>query len=241
MDPRLFKVTEQENASFHIQDNKDQVQYNQIHYHPEYQISLIVKGQGISSIGNCLEPFSPGDLFFIGPNVPHVFKNDFREEASINTKSHIISIFFKDASFGHNFFSLPELAALKNFLATSSRGLKLSNNFTTESFQSIFDLNRSSGTHRLIKLLDLLNNLSLNKNWRYLSSIGYAYPYKKEFYSSMNRIFKYISENFDRPIALEDAAGVANLSKYAFCRYFKKMTAKSFITYLNEYRVGVGL
>ena len=76
MDSIRFKVTEKQDCSFHIQINEKPYQYDQLHYHPEYQISLILKGSGLSSIGNSVDRFQPNDVYVIAPNIPHVFKND---------------------------------------------------------------------------------------------------------------------------------------------------------------------
>ena len=74
MIPIRFKVTKKEGASFHIQVNEMPYQYDQLHFHPEYQISLILKGSGIISIGDSLEEFGPNSMYVIAPNVPHVLK-----------------------------------------------------------------------------------------------------------------------------------------------------------------------
>ena len=237
MDPLLFKVTEKEGSSFHVQENKNKALYGNLHYHPEMQISFILEGNGITSVGNSFEPFQKGDLFLIGPNVPHVIKNPYGTE--MEESSHIVSVFFKEDSFGNQFFFLPEMQQIRSFLNATKRGLKLNSSYAQPFFKIIQELTTAKGADRLIALLNMIHAFSKNRNWKYLSSIGYTTPPRKEFYNSMNRIFKYISNNFDKPIALEEVAKLANLSKYSFCRYFKKITHKSFITYLNEYRVGV--
>lgn len=41
-------------------------------------------------------------------------------------------------------------------------------------------------------------------------------------------------DNYNREIPLEEIAQLANLTKDAFCRYFKSRTQKNFIEFLNE-------
>lgn len=236
MDSIYFKVTDKENTSFHIQENYGVDAYDQLHHHPEYQISFILEGRGVSSVGNCLEPFQSGDIYFIGANVPHVFRFETKKEHPV---IHILSLFFDDQSFGNQFFKLPELIEIQSFLKTTSRGLKLALPHSNGFVNAVHQLKQVAGIDRMIDFLSLLKGLSLNKDWKFLCSAGYAPSQITELYQPMNRIFKYISDNFDQTIALEKVAAVANLSKYAFCRYFKKITHKSFIHYLNEYRVGV--
>lgn len=48
----------------------------------------------------------------------------------------------------------------------------------------------------------------------------------------------YIKENYKDKIYIRDLAEVVNMNEQYFCRFFRKMTGKTPITYLNDYRVG---
>ncbi len=47
----------------------------------------------------------------------------------------------------------------------------------------------------------------------------------------------YIVDNFKNEISLNQAAVLINMTTHAFCKYFKKITRKTFIEAVNEYRV----
>ncbi len=53
----------------------------------------------------------------------------------------------------------------------------------------------------------------------------------------LKRTISYIRENFDKEITLSDMARVSGLSTKYFCAFFKQMTEKTPIEYLNMYRV----
>lgn len=238
MKPILFKVTEKEDASFHVQINRQAHQYDQLHLHPEFQISLIVEGNGACSIGGRLDRFQPGDVYMIGPNVPHVFKNDDEHYRSDNpAQSHIVSLFFQKSSFGEQFFQLPEMAAICTFLHTCAEGVKLGKLLSEKLRPEIFRLADQAGAARIIQLLSILNQIALSDDRTYLSAEAPPAPPPSVPYPRLHRIIQYIADNFDRPISLDEAARTVNLSKYAFCRFFKRSTHKSFIHYLNEFRV----
>jgi len=42
---------------------------------------------------------------------------------------------------------------------------------------------------------------------------------------------------YDKPITLEDVAKQAHMTPQAFCRYFKKHTLHTFVSFLNEVRI----
>ena len=44
---------------------------------------------------------------------------------------------------------------------------------------------------------------------------------------------EYIKQNINKPIAVEDLAGMFGLSKFYYCREFKKMTGYTIINYIN--------
>ena len=54
----------------------------------------------------------------------------------------------------------------------------------------------------------------------------------------LSKVISYISENFDQEISLDEIADIASMTVQSFCRYFKKRTNKTFIQFLNEYRIG---
>lgn len=71
-----FTIPVPTGSSVHIQHEKLAHFYEHLHQHREVQITLVVKGTGSLLASNQLHPFSSGDLFLIGANVPHVFKSD---------------------------------------------------------------------------------------------------------------------------------------------------------------------
>jgi len=55
--------------------------------------------------------------------------------------------------------------------------------------------------------------------------------------SRMDRVMQFLLENKFQKITLDETAAVANLSKEAFCRFFKLRTRKTFTQYLQQLRV----
>jgi transcriptional regulator GlxA family with amidase domain len=54
----------------------------------------------------------------------------------------------------------------------------------------------------------------------------------------IERIMQYLNSNFDKSIALGDAARIAAMTEVALSRFFKLRTGKTFIDTLNEIRIG---
>ena len=186
----LFKVTQKDNSSFHVQDNETEHQYNEFHYHPESQISLIASGTGVASIGNAVDHFSEGDIYVIGPNVPHVFKHDaVNNGVRANGEARMISIFFKENSFGSRFFDLPEMAKIKELFHGASRGIKLHQALSENIAPVIHQLNKASGSAQFVHLMNLLDKMASSSQRRFLASQHYGEPTNADYYHPMSKIF----------------------------------------------------
>lgn len=58
-----------------------------------------------------------------------------------------------------------------------------------------------------------------------------------ERFSPMKKVLEYISDNYQNNITLENLSKVAGMNPRYFCRYFKSMTDRTPIDYLNYYRI----
>ncbi|MEM9720379.1 MAG: AraC family transcriptional regulator, partial [Bacteroidota bacterium] len=53
----------------------------------------------------------------------------------------------------------------------------------------------------------------------------------------IDTVLKFISDNYDSYLTLNDVADIACLTPNSFCRFFKRVTNKSFTQFLNEVRI----
>src|SRR5690606_2327398 len=65
------------------------------HAHLEYQLFLVMEGTGTKFIGNTVKPFDKGDLTFLGPNIPHLWRSDesYFEQQSAKTSRGLVIYF----------------------------------------------------------------------------------------------------------------------------------------------------
>ena len=53
----------------------------------------------------------------------------------------------------------------------------------------------------------------------------------------MSNVLEYTFKNYDKDVSLELVAQVASMTKNSFCKYFKKITNKTYFEFLKEVRV----
>ena len=57
----------------------------------------------------------------------------------------------------------------------------------------------------------------------------------------INPVLAYLVENFRKQVSLDAAASIANMTTNAFCKYFKKVTRKTFMETIIEYRLNYAI
>ena len=88
-----------------------------------------------------------------------------------------------------------------------------------------------------LTFVKILHDLAKEKNKRILNAEGYAFISSPNENKRLKAIFNYIRDHFMEPIALEEISAQVFMTPQSFCRFFKKSTNKTFITFLNEYRI----
>lgn len=226
-----FKIPKPEKDALVYQVDHGKVFYGQLHQHEEIQFSQVVSGSGTLIVGDTVNQYKDGDILIIGSNVPHVFKSDEQQ----NKNAYMQTLFFKKDSFGTDFFELEELSELKLFFDRSHQGFKLTTG--KEEMGRLFSkLDSSSKLERFILLLQLLNAASKN-SYTSLSSFVYDKKFTVNEGNRLRDIFEYTMKHFSKNIPLETIADQAAMTKTSFCKYFKKRTNKTYMSFLNELRI----
>jgi len=233
-----FVIPKTGGKSFRVQTERSAHFYDSIHYHPEHQITVILKGEGTRFIGNHVEHFQPGEVYFIGRNVPHVFKCDTSYyEGNSQLEASSISVFFKDETFGPQFFEIPEMAHIKRLLELASLGVRIDGEDRNRTVEILNSIEAQDGFQRFQSLLSILDICSKSDSLQTLSSVRYTSPSKDSENERINVVFQFLSKNFREEVSLAQIASIANMTPNAFCRYFKQRTGKAFTVFLNEIRV----
>lgn len=226
-----FKIPKPELHAVVFQEDKDDLFYNKLHQHEEIQISLIVKGEGSLIVGDTINFYNTDDIFIIGSHLPHVFMSNNKALK----ESHMLTVFFSKSSFGNPFFELGELKDVSAFFKRSQFGFKLKSKKKMAS-NLINELEHASRFEKLIILLQLLK-IGSEARYTSLSSFIYDKAYSDDEGERMRNVFEFTMTHFHTQITLQLIAEVANMTKNAFCKYFKKRTNKTYLQFLNELRV----
>lgn len=203
------------------------------HYHPELELTWIVRSGGHRFVGDSSEPFRSGDLVLIGPNVPHVW-------LSPATCRHAESVVvqFLPAFLGEKFFSVPELASVQRLFARASRAVAFSASTRKKVSPWLAAMVDASGPEKLLTLLQIFAALAADRGSRPLCSPRYAPQQDPTAGEKINAVYRHLAANFRETIFQSDLARQLGLSAAAFSRFFRRTTGRGFTETLNDIRLG---
>lgn len=240
MKPKFIDRSAHRDTSFQCSLYRDNNFLRVWHYHPEYELVLILKSEGTRFIGDHIESFTPGEVILVGKNLPHMWQNT---DDYYNTKSNLsaeaIAIHFNENSFGNDFFKLPEMRKVSHLLQRASRGVQFLGEIKNKVATLIEEMLNQSELNKLIhflKILELLSDIK-EKDMRLLSSASFTSTTLHKDQRE-GQVFSFILNNFKNKVCLEEVADIAHMSPSAFSRYFKQINGKNFVQFLNEIRVG---
>ncbi len=235
----LLKKSVSSIHSFIVKEFSDSFFDPNWHFHPEYQLFYVLEGNGTRFVGDSIKAFMPGDMVFLGPNVPHLWRSDdYYFHKNNPLPAHGIVIYFKEDFLGRDFFEKQDMALIKHLFERSNRGLEITGETKSRIADKMRQLVNKEGFESVLSLLDILHTLSLSEEYQYISSLGFTNAYKESETERMHKVHEYVMQNFRQEISLEKVAALANMAPSAFCRYFKARANKTFSDFVSEIRIG---
>ncbi|MEY8870610.1 AraC family transcriptional regulator [Meridianimaribacter flavus] len=234
--PTLEKISPEFGSSIFVRRHENYTFQEEVkpfwHFHPEIELIYVNKGKGKRHIGNHLSYFNNSQLLLIGPNLPH---NGFTDRLTINGSQTLIQ--FKPDFLGTHFFNIPEMERINNLFERSKKGILFGVKTKKKLGDKIERFAKKEGFKKILVLLEILHTLAKAEDYTLLNADGFAFETEAQDSAKIDIIFKHVNQNFTEHISLDEIADKVSMTVPAFCRYFKKVTGKTFTKFVNEYRV----
>jgi len=239
MKPILRKVSVHGGHSFSVREDILPYLYNHWHYHPEAELTLIRRGRGTRLVGDHMERFTDGDLVLLGPNLPHMWRNDADYfQAGSQLQVEAVAIHFHEHCWGAAFLQLPEMEPVRRLLQQARRGIRISGSAARRLARQMEQMLQASGPQKITGLVELLAAIAATPEKSLLSSLGFVQEYSLQRTDKINEIYHYTFNNFTNPIQIATVAKAVHISPHSFCRYFKTRTSRTYFQFLSELRIG---
>ena len=203
------------------------------HFHEEFELTYIVQGKGKRYVGTHMEDFETGDLVLIGSNLPHCWK---LEQGDADASAIVIQ--FSAGFLGPDFFNKAELQNIKKLFQKSASGISFNGTTRNVINRALSILTQEKSNFKmLVNLLEILQRLAVSNECVLLDHQRSVAEQPVNQQERINPVFAYLVENFRGHVSLEQASNLANMTPNAFCKYFKKITRKTFMETVIEYRL----
>ena len=205
------------------------------HFHPELELTHIVKGAGRRYVGDSIEPFDDDDMCLIGEGTPHCWLTEHGDRRPV----HARVIQFLPASIG-------PLAATKTFrplarlFERARRGLLIQGATRARVAAVMRDLftERTRSLDRYVGLLGALTELSESDDCKELALLESSQLQDVEAAKAAGRLLAYIHEHVADPeLSFNRVARSCGMSRASLGRIFPRVFGRTFAKYLAEARV----
>jgi AraC-like DNA-binding protein len=208
------------------------------HYHPEFEMTLIVDSQGQRLVGDNMADYGPGDLVLLGPNLPHTWRSQHNSGASGKLHRAVVIQFGADF-LGKAFFGLPEFSAIRDLFQRSEMGLDFGpTNAGKQAAVQIIRLPNLDGTRRILSLLDILLHLAVEQNAQRICDSVPRLSFSVKERRRIDAMCNYLGQHFSGPLDYKDLSRKVQMEQASLCRFFKRVTGRTITTYVNELRIG---
>ena len=202
------------------------------HYHPEIELVYINGGSGKRQVGSHVSYYNDGDLILIGSNLPHC---GCTNEQTGNKNETVIQM--KPDFLGNDFFEISEMKNIRNLFDQAKAGIAFGGTTKKTIGLKIEAMEGQSQFGKLLSMLSILNDLELSEEFKVLNAEGFSMELQMQDNDRINTVFNYVKDHFQEAITLEEVAVLVSMTVPSFCRYFKKITHKTFTKFVNDYRL----
>ena len=231
------KISVKDDESFFIGIFQDNLEKSTWHYHNNFEISFITEGSGKRIVADSIEEFQPGDLVFIGKNLPHVWIPDKEASTPSNRTLEMVFLQFTSSVMGSQLLNLPEFKFIAKALSLSERGIQIVGQTLNEVSEIMLQLPYLKSFDRMLhffKMMDIIGRSDTNIQ---LASKEYL---KIRFTTGNKRIdaiHEYLMNNYREEINLKRLAALVSMAEGSLCRFFKVNMGMTVFEYLNKIKV----
>ena len=235
MQPDLELVQVRDDQSFKIWSHGYPFRTVRWHFHPEYELHFVTATQGNRYVGDHIGPFCPGDLVFVGPNLPHNWISDVPAGQAVEERCLVLQ--FTASFVSGALAAFPELRFLEPVLAESFRGVRFSASLGQRVGPLMRELLGAAGGRRVMLLVEILDMLGHAEERTPLASIGFRPDPSAYLSTTMNLVLQHIDRNLTGDLNETALAKLGRQSVSAFSRSFRRSTGMTFVQYINSLRI----
>nr|WP_238357594.1 AraC family transcriptional regulator [Cohnella zeiphila] len=210
-----------------------------LHWHEHFELLLMVKGTAVFHIES--EPYeaAPGDLLLVPSGGLHAGFSPCDQDMEF------IAFVFNGSMLGglphdpvHSRFLAPYIEGKVRFPVRIASGTDAASPVRQCVVRAIEEFNDKRRAYELAvkSHLYLLFSLLAREHLAEREAVGATASFSRNS-ERFKPLLRYVEEHYQDGITIEEAARRVNLNPYHFCKQFKKLTGRTFVDYVNWYRM----
>lgn len=222
---------------FYLVDRyKDRFTYP-LHKHDEIELNFVQKCAGARRVvGDSIEELGEYDLAIIGSGLEHVWEQGDCTTSPIRE----ITLQFSPELFGENFLNKKQLKSVHSMLDNAKHGIAFDMTAIMKVYGMLDEITHlQSGFYRVMKILSILYELSIDNNYHLLSSSSFSHIKVSADSRRVQKVEEYINGHYNADIRLQTLADIVGMTPTAFSRFFKLRTGKTISEYIIDIRLGI--
>ncbi len=193
-----------------------------LHWHFEIEVLYCIKGRFSYQVGSRTYSVKQGEYLIVSSAVDHIHKD-------MDPNTSTLVVVFGSALLGENFSYL-----MYRMFEPKSNNENIKR--ILEEVYTVFKRKDPAGRWLVKSCLMRLAALMLDElDSEEVNPSSYAGKFRRV--TVIKPVLDYITEDYAKPISIEEAADIAHYGVKSFCRSFKQTTGSTFHQYLNAYRV----
>ncbi len=225
-----------EKDCFYLVDRqKDSFTYP-LHKHDEMELNFIENCKGARRIvGDSIETLQNYDLVLLGGGLEHAWEqHECRMEGV-----HEITVQFSVDLFGRTLLEKNQMSSLRKLFQNAQNGIAFNLSAIMRLYDRIHEITRTQpGFYRVLKLFEILYELSLQDSYHLLTSSAFAHVENVTESRRVKKVEAFIDSHYRDEVRLQTLADLASMTPTAFSRFFKLRTGKSISDYIIDVRLG---
>lgn len=202
------------------------------HSHSLWELTYIIIGEGVHTIGDTTAPFRQGEIMLIPPDTTHLWQFD---TSRTDSHGHIanISVFFDTDTLTALSNVIPEYGSIIEEFRSLSEAVCYAGETHDRISSLLLSMRGLSATMRIPKMFELIAAISDTTNCRKAGSNNI----KERTERRLDSVRIYCDCNYARDISLDEIAAYAGMNKSAFCSFMRRHTGMNFSKFINSIRL----
>lgn len=199
-----------------------------MHWQATWELSYIIKGRGVRTVGGRSELFEAGDMVLLPPEIPHCWEYEKQEMYVEN-----ITVMFNADLLRLLAEQIGAMRGIMQRFLRSDEAIALTGNTRKRLVRILCRMEDESEAMRTVSLLQMLVIIGESLEIR---SVGQRDKIP-EAEKKMEKIKVYITCNFMRELRIDDIARHVGMNRSALCTFFSRHEAKTIMAYVVELRL----